>query len=93
MKLIVFQPIAMVAWASFYADWKVNETASENWIKNNARKAPATHMILNGEYNFNLLKPAKMVSDVHDSQLCPKTDVKVRKTLSNISYLNEDYVC
>ena len=69
----------MVAWASFYADWKVNETASENWIKNNARKAPATLVILNGQYKFNLLKPSEMVSDVHDSQLCPKTNVKVRK--------------
>ena len=71
----------MVAWASFYADWKVNETASENWIKNNAMKAPASHVILNGGYNFNLLHPAKMVSDPLDSQLCPgkETHVEVRK--------------
>ena len=68
----------MVAWASFYADTKVNETASEAWIKNNALKAPASHVILDGKYNFNLLYPSEMVSDARDSQLCPKTQTKVR---------------
>ena len=74
---LFLQPIAMVAWASFYADTVVNETASERWIKNNAMKAPASHVMLNGQYNLNLLRPAKMVSDPLDSQLCPKTHVKV----------------
>lgn len=70
----------MVAWASFYAARDVNETASETWIKKNAMKAPATHVILDGSYNLNLLQPASFVSDARDSQLCPKTYVKVRNT-------------
>ena len=81
----------MVAWASFYADGKVNETASEDWIKSNARKAPASHVILNGQYNFNLLKPAKLVSDALDSTLCPKTNVKVRKFFNIVGILMLDH--
>lgn len=70
----------MVAWGSFYADSQVNITASEAWIKKYAMKAPASHFILNGRYNINLLQPATTVSDSIDSNLCPKKQVKVVRT-------------
>ena len=72
------QPIAMVAWASFYADRYVNETASEDWIKNNAMKGPASYILLDGDYQLGLIQPARVVSDAADSKLCPKERLKVR---------------
>ena len=75
------QPIAMVAWASFYADRYVNETASEEWIKNNAMKGPASYVLLDGDYQLGLIQPAHVVSDAADSKLCPKERLKVRNCL------------
>lgn len=77
----------MVAWASFYADWYVNETASENWIKNNAMKGPASYSLLDGEYSLGLLQPAHVVSDAADSELCPKKRFKVRISAVFIGFL------
>ena len=61
----------MVAWSCFYSTSEVDILKGKDWIRQNAMKGPATHVLENGRYNDGLITPAKTVSDKHDTHLCP----------------------
>ncbi|XP_031553353.1 uncharacterized protein LOC116290463 [Actinia tenebrosa] len=65
------QDFAIVAWGCYYSAKELNSTAGRQWIQNNAMKGPATHVTNSGSFNEGLKHDAPIVSDIHESELCP----------------------
>ena len=66
---------------------KVNFTKSKIWIKSHAYKGPASHIHKNGTYEHKLVRPAKVITDVKDTLLCPDEKEKV-PAFYHVEYLN-----
>lgn len=49
----------------------------KDWIKSHAYKGPASHIHKNGTYENKLVRPAKVITDIKDTMLCPDEEEKV----------------
>ena len=73
----VFKPIALVSWGCFLLMNKVDFPTCKRWIKSHAYKGPASHIHKNGTYEHQLVRAAKVITDVKDTFLCPDEHEKV----------------
>jgi len=64
-------PIALISWGCYYLTSKVNVDEMKLWIQNHALKGPASHVTTNGQYNDNLVKHSKVITDKKDTFPCP----------------------
>jgi hypothetical protein len=58
-----------------YSAKELNATEVRKWIQNKAMRAPATHFINGGNFKEGLKHDAHIVSDIHESELCPSETV------------------
>ncbi|XP_065054193.1 uncharacterized protein LOC135682994 [Rhopilema esculentum] len=70
-KLTSSKPIALVSWGCFLLMNKVDFPTCKRWIKSHAYKGPASHIHKNGTYEHQLVRAAKVITDVKDTFLCP----------------------
>ncbi|KAK3737462.1 hypothetical protein QZH41_008346 [Actinostola sp. cb2023] len=65
------QDFAVVAWGCLYSAKHFNSQEVRHWIRSNAMKAPAVHVVKKGGFREGLVDPARIVSDSLESELCP----------------------
>ncbi|EDO44140.1 predicted protein [Nematostella vectensis] len=70
------QDFAIVTWGCVHSGKELNLTAMKHWIRAKAMNAPATHVTKTGDFKKGLIQPAKIVSDIHETELCPSNDSK-----------------
>lgn len=70
-KLTKERPIAIVGWAASLEMASFDFNLTKNFIKFYARTGPE-RVFRDGQYNRLLIQPATLVSNVLDSDLCPR---------------------
>lgn len=93
VTLILAQDFAVVAWGCLYSANSAkhfNTTELRHFIRTNAMKAPAVHVESKGSFGEGLVDPARIVSDKHESELCPSEQVMLKAVpffgLSSMEY-------
>ena len=65
----------MVTWGCAFFSNDLNWTAAQNWIKENALQAPASHVYWDGDFKEGLVKSSSVVTDLKDVHLCPAENI------------------
>lgn len=65
------RPFALVAWGALLELSSVNKDTVVGFIASHALKGPE-QTSRDGQFDVNLIKPAEIISDRDDYQLCPK---------------------
>lgn len=61
----------MVTWGCYFYSNHLNWSVAQNWIKEKALRAPASHVYWNGDFKEGLLEPSSVVTDLKETHLCP----------------------
>ena len=70
-RLTTVRPFALVAWGAIVEMASVNQETAVGFIMSHALRGPE-QTSRDGQFDENLIKPAEIVSDHDDYQLCPK---------------------
>lgn len=68
--IFIFQPFALLAWGVRFTMPVVDVKEVQRFIKEHALQGPEK-LADEGQYEFLLVKEAKIISDFEDSRLCP----------------------
>lgn len=68
---LFFQPLALVTWGHRLEISKVSKEVVVDFIRKHAIRGPEK-TTKDGQYVLFLENPAKIVSDINDSNLCPE---------------------
>lgn len=73
--MFIQQPLALLTWGKRLTMSAVNVETVGDFIKSNALHGPEK-ISRDGQYDKELIKPASIVSDTEDTDLCPATSLE-----------------